>query len=364
MHTITKSIAIFIIATLALNAMAPALAHAAKHLQGDQVNANALVRDAYIAVTYRDGNDKQKSAKGWIDAIGDTSFTIRSGGLRDKTTIAYAKVLSIVMSEKSSVPATQMNEVNRVIRNKAQAIHQFNQQIATVMTREQIDLPKIRKGWYAHVVYTPESAKETVTGWIVSKDAKHHLAIKKQNWEILWIAHSDIDTLVVAKHKRDIDRWKNARQTGQLFKTKVRFKAPSISQRQIIGEVVEMNRDTVVIQGGHTFYQVPMSSISNFEVSLGQHRNTGKGFKIGLGLGLALLVPIAAVDLSDEDNAWRGLATYSTAVVIFPSIVALSTLMGATIKSEKWVEVPPQHLNLSIAATPEKGLRAALTVNF
>ena len=118
MHTITKSIAIFITATLVLNAMAPMLAQAAKHLQGDQVNANALVRDAYIAVTYRDGNDRERTARGWIDAIGETSFTIRSGGLKSKTTIAYAKVLSIIMSEESSVPATQMNEVNRFIRDK------------------------------------------------------------------------------------------------------------------------------------------------------------------------------------------------------------------------------------------------------
>ena len=360
MHTIGKSIAIFVTATLVLNAMAPALAHAAKHLQGEQVNANALVRDAYIAVTYRDGNDRERTAKGWIDAIGETAFTIRSGGLKSKTTIAYAKVLSVIMSEESSVPAKQMNEVNRVIRNKAQAIQRFNQQFPTVMTREQIDLKKIRKGWYAHVVYTPKRTKETVTGWIVGKGA-NRIAIKKQNWE-RWIAYSDIDTLIVAKHKRDIDRWKNARQT--LFNAKVRFKAPSISQRQIIGEVIKMNRDTVVIQGGHTFYQVPMSSISNFEVSIGQRRNAGKGFMIGLGLGLIILVPIALVDLNDEDNDWRGLATFVTAVYIFPSIVVLSTLMGATIKSEKWVEVPPQRLNLSIAPTPDKGLRAALTFNF
>ena len=124
-HTIGKSIAIFITTALVLNAMAPALIHAAKHLQGDQVNANTLVRDAYIAVTYYDHNDRERTAKGWIDAIDETSFTIRSGGLKSKTTIAYAKVLSIVMSEKSSVPATQMNEVNRFIRNmKAREIEQ------------------------------------------------------------------------------------------------------------------------------------------------------------------------------------------------------------------------------------------------
>ena len=121
MHTednIIKSIAIFATATILFNAMAPTIAQAAKHLQGEQVNANALVRDAYIAITYYDHNDRERSARGWIDAIGETSFTIRSGGLKSKTTIAYAKVLSTIMSEASTVPAKQMNEVNRFIGKK------------------------------------------------------------------------------------------------------------------------------------------------------------------------------------------------------------------------------------------------------
>ena len=115
MHTITKSIATFATAVLLFNAMAPTLAQAATHLQGEQVNANAMVRDAYIAVTYYDRNNRERTARGWIDAIGETSFTIRSGGLKSKTTIAYAKVLSIIMSEASTVPAKRMNEVNRFI---------------------------------------------------------------------------------------------------------------------------------------------------------------------------------------------------------------------------------------------------------
>ena len=156
MHTITKSIAISVTATLVLNAMASMLAHAAKHLQGDQVNANALVRDAYIAVTYRDGNDRERTARGWIDAIGETSFTIRSGGLKSKTTIAYAKVLSIIMSEESSVPATQMNEVNRFIRDekrrkaelkaKTGVIHLQGEQVkADTLSKKENGLERIAK---------------------------------------------------------------------------------------------------------------------------------------------------------------------------------------------------------------------------
>ena len=136
--------------------MAPALAHAAKHLQGDQVNANALVRDAYIAVTYRDGNGQERTARGWIDAIGETSFTIRSGGLKSKTTIAYAKVLSIIMSEESSVPAKQMNEVNRFIKDekrraaelkaKTGVIHLQGEQVkADTLSKKENGLERIAK---------------------------------------------------------------------------------------------------------------------------------------------------------------------------------------------------------------------------
>ena len=385
MHTITKSIAIFVTATLVINAMAPALAHAAKHLQGDQVNANALVRDAYIAVTYRDGNGRERMARGWIDAIGETSFTIRNGGLKSKTTIAYAKVLSIIMSEESSVPATQMNEVNRFIRDqKSRAAEQKARTGVIHLQGEQIVPEKITKGWYAHAIYTSENQKETATGWIITKDAKHIVIHEFKNkarfvgktWERAYgdidtIAYGDIDAIVVAnaKYRGSVEELKNASNAMQRFMThnaKVRFKAPSLSKSRIVGEVVKMTQDTLLIREGRTFLEVPMSSISNFEASLGQRRNAGKGFMIGLGLGYAVVVTAAIADSNSNDeiilpNEWPGIPLETIA---FLPIVVLSTLMGTIIKSEKWVEVSPQHLNLSIAPTPEKGLRAALTFNF
>ena len=322
MHTIGKSIAIFITATFVLNAMAPALVHAAKHLQGDQVNANALVRDTYVAITYRDGNDKQKSAKGWIDAIGETSFTIRRGGLKSKTTIAYAKVLSIIMSEASSVPATQMNEVNQFIRNmKAREIEQAKEEASEAMAPV--------------------------------------------------LAHADSQNTKANQTPIQLIKTPNAR---------VRVQAPVISKKRIIGRIVRMTQDTLVIEGtgwifmpgrrtpvekGRTLYRLPLSAITNTEVSLGQRRNTYKGLAIGLGLGLAVLVAAIPAPLDEDELGLGAGAVFGVvAVVIVPSIVVLATLMGAATKSEKWVEVPPQRLNLSIAPTLDKGFRAALTVNF
>ena len=376
--------AIFITAALVLNAMVPKLAHAATQRHGDQVNANALVRNAYIAITYYDHNDEKRMARGWIDAVGETSFTIRSGGLKGKTTIAYAKILSIIMSTEASVPAKQMSEVDRFIRNE-----QMKAASVTVMTRKEVAPEKIKKVWYAHVVYTSEGVKVTTAGWIDAKDAEGIAIYNGEGLKKWKMAYGDIDTLAVAKYRRAVEGWQNLRQAVQLFSNddpksgqrldlfnaKVRFKVPSVSKWRMVGKVVEMKRDTLVIesgrqkrivevaavtsQDGQTLYQVPIASISNFEVSIGQHRHTHTGLSLGLILSAGL---ITLATISQERAVSIGVGTVAMRVCV--PLTAITTLMGAAIESEKWVEVPPQRLNLSIAPTPEKGLRAALMVNF
>ena len=272
---VTKSIALIATVTLLLNAIAPTLAQAAKHLQGDQVNANALIQNAYAIVTYYE-NNKLKRERGRIKAIGDTSFTIQNS-LLGKATIAYTKVSSMVMGKD----VVRMEREMKKIETETKAIQRF----------------------------------------------KTHNA-------------------------------------------KVRVKAPSLSKKRIVGEVVKMTQDTLLLREGRTFLQVPMSSITNLEVSLGQRRNTGKGFRIGLGVGLAVSTSlfIYAGYLSKKYKDVHGnidaLAPGLAGAYLGPSIVILSTFIGAATKSEKWVEVSPQRLNLSIAPTSTKGLRAALAVNF
>lgn len=284
----SRAIAIFVIATVLLNAIAPSLAHAATLLQGARVNTNTLVRDAYVHVTYSDRSGEQKVVKGWIYAVNETSFTIRSGGLKSKKTITYDKVVSVIMSDDSTVPAKQMNEVNRFVREMSK-------------------------------------------------------------------------------------RWKNARQVKRALWTDAKVRIQAL-QRQTIGRLVKMTSDTLVIQSGRTFFQIPRASISRLEVSIRQ-RNTREGMLFGFVLGLGVLAPIAIADASAEENAWRGLATTITALYVSLPIYLLCTLIGAAIKSDKWVEVPPQSLNLSLAplsavtgtaqaGTSTKGLRATFTFNF
>ena len=365
----------FVTATLLLNAMAPTLAYAATYLQGTEVNTNTLIQDAYVAVTYYDSKNKQTLEKGWIDAIDETSFTIRSG-LWGKKTIAYTKILSLVMSEEATT-LRQMNEVNRwFIGNMAErgpetelaAIQLLNQKTVTIMSSGQIDPSEITKEWYAHIVYTPQGA--TGIGRIVGKDSSH-IALK-YGTDTYDIAYNDIDTLIVAKRMQEIE---NYRETGAKYNARVRVYAPSIQKGQMVGKLIKMMQDTLIIQKGRSFYQVPVSSISTFDVSLKQYRNTGKGLIIGLGagafiIGFTIISTYREEKRIDQSSGDTSLSYYTLGIETLVGYSAgalvclLSTLIGAATKSDKWVEVPPKRLNLSLAPTSGKGLRAGLTFNF
>ena len=377
---IFRSLSIVMVGAILLNAIAPTLAYAATYLQGAEVNANTLVRDAYVQVKYYDSNGEQKLAKGWIDAIDETTFQIRSRALFGKKIIAYDRVLSVIMSEESTTPVKQINEVDQFMRKRVvdqakqdrlqAAIQKLNQKPVTVMVHGQIDSSQIPGNWYVHVVYTSKEKKGNATGCIVNKTANDIIILNNQQY---WkIAYNDIDTLRIAKNMRDIARY---RELGAKYNAKVRVQAPSIQKKWMVGELVKMTQDTLVIHSGRTFFQVPSSSISNLEVSIGYKRNTGKGFKIGLGAG-AVIIGLTSISTYrekkriDQRSGDTSLSYYTLHIATLVGYSAgafvclLSTLIGATIKSNKWVEVPPDRLNLSIAPTSTKGLRAALTFNF
>ena len=121
-----------------------------------------------------------------------------------------------------------------------------------------------------------------------------------------------------------------------------------------------MTPDTLVIQRGRKLFSVPRSEISNFEVSLRQRRNTMKGLAVGLALNAFLWGAVA----SSDDNEKNNIGLIYVLWIATPSLLIIPLSIGAIIKSDKWVEVPPQRLNLSLAPTSTKGLRAAFTFNF
>ena len=393
-YNASRAIAILVTTALLLNAMMPTLAYAATYLQGAEVNANTLVQDAYVAVavTYYDSNGKQKLEKGWIDAIGETSFTIREGGFLGKKTIAYDKVLSVIMSDESTVPAKQMNEVNRFPREKKREIERAETLLlnamaptlahaATYLQGAEVNANTLVRDAYVQVTCRDRNGQEkTERGWIDGVGETSFTIFGKEAIaydKVLSVIMSNEST-VPAKQMNEVNRFirnmkakklkneqaynqANEDHTTQLLNQKtvaikVRVQAPSVLKRRTVGRLVKMTQDTLVIQRGRRFYEVPRSSISNLEVSLGQHRHTGKGLLIGAGLGTTIFV--AGVIEDRDPGPLQGLATLIGVIGGF-SIILFSSY---AIKSDKWVEVevPPQRLNLSLAPTSTKGLRLRL----
>ena len=72
---IFRSLSIVMVAAILFNAMAPTLAYAATYLQGAEVNADTLgSRCLCCKSLITIAMNKQKSEKGWIDAIAETTF--------------------------------------------------------------------------------------------------------------------------------------------------------------------------------------------------------------------------------------------------------------------------------------------------
>ncbi len=294
------------------------------------------------------------------------------------TMVMAVAILLNAMAPMFAYATTQRQDMEQTPQNPYE-------KTVTVMSRGQIDSSKITMGWYAHAVYTSEEGtKRTATGQIMEKGTDYILIRVEDKALKSWktIAYRDVDILVVAQHTRDIEAWRNARQTQrhgeqpmQKFyagEPRVRVYAPSIRKGWMVGKLIKKTQDTLVVRGeltlyGRRFYQVPLSSISNLEVSTGYHRNTFKGMKIGIGISLGLIAIMAVGMVAYEPMIILapdvlGIALFSSYVLV--PITTLTTIIGAMSKSDKWLAVSPQRLNLSVAPTSTKGLRVALTFNF
>ena len=345
------------IVAILLNAMAPALAHAATYLQGAEINTNTLIRDAYVAVTYRDSNDQEKTEKGWIDAVGETSFTIRSGGLMDKKPIAYDKVLSVVMSDESTVPAKQMNEVNRFMREMReretreaeQAMRNPKKKIVVVMARGAIDSAKIAKGWYAHVVYTSEGAKETGTGKIIHRDSDQLLIQNRNSFWRQSIAYRDIDTLLIAKYERDIERRKIdniSRQSRIVGKVTVGFGSGALLG--MAGALTLYDRDCT-------------GSWCGLERLLSGYI----GYTIGVPIGVSVTDPhdrFMSSLVGSVMGGVMGIVLTASTWKLWPSLL-ICPIIGATIRSEL-TRKPPEARHFSVGLAPNSDGRLSAIATF
>ena len=247
-----------------------------------------------------------------------------------------------------------------------------------VMTHSNLDPSKLKLGWHAYVVYRFEDMTRAELTEIIDLDEKRvvvrsNYAGGDQFWADGEIAHDDIIIIVAAEKRRDITEWRNARQVIRHLplNPRIRFNASRSAnagrgRRSGVGRLHEVRQDTIVIGAGlsrHEVFRVPISSIDNFEINIGRHRNTIKGMNIGLLLGLGVLGRVAYSD-SKRSGEWKWFPTAFTAFCISLPVFVCSTLIGYSIKTDRWVDVPLKGLELSVAPTRNKGLGAGLSFEF
>ena len=233
----------------------------------------------------------------------------------------------------------------------------------TVLSGEKTDLEKLRIGWHAHVEYRSSGVIRTVTGVIARKDA-NHLMIESGSFDRRTIRSGDIVRVLVTRKRNEMKRWRKARDAmRELQGPKVRLKAPSIMSGWTIGRFAGSTANTLEILSKRGYERVLISSIETLEVSLGRHRNTKKGMAIGLLVGVALGVWAEASDSSKGYEMEELLDAYAVLVGV-PAATLVGTLIGAAIETERWVDVSPSRINLSVSPTRDNGFRAELSLDF
>ena len=381
-----KSIALILTATLMSNAIAPALAHAATQLRGaqqaDPAIEAAIQRLHAKAVTVMPGkeldlkklspglyayvvfnsNEVENAATGRIVSY-DSNRVVIAAGEGKGWEIARQDIMVLAFSDNPGGI-----ELWRMSRRE---MSQVQESVMSVMSGENLDLTTLKKGWHAHVDYRISGVKRSATGVIVRRDANHIVIEPRKKSRVRWTIRSDdIERIIVARKRRDMDRWQRTKRAmRELQGPRVRLKASSISPEWVTGRFIGSVQDTLEILSERGAERVPRASVKDLEVSMGLHRSTIKGIGIGFLSGLGAAILIYPHDVSDNDRRekvgeWEGNDRFFYAVLAVPLATLCGTLVGVRTISEKWVEVSPSRINLSIAPTRDRGLQAAVSFKF
>ena len=345
-------------------------------------NAAILIRMLYemdVWVMPRRHLDLSKIAKGFYAHVVYTSkgASDTAAGVIRKIDAGGMEIMSkATVPEKTHIHYAEIDTI--VVAKDRPALERWRRRVGgrfVVMSRGTIDLSAMRKGWHAFMVYEFEDGRRGELVRILDTRERHlvirsSFAGRNRFWAGGEIALDDIVFIVAAEDRGDIVAIRHARRILRHLplNPRIRLKSPSAGRGAsrsdwVVGRLHEVRQDTLVIGVGlsrNEVFEVPISSIRDFEINIGRHRNTKKGMTIGLLLGLA---PIA-YSASKTSGGWKRYFTALTAVYISIPVFVCSTSIGHSIQTDRWIEVSPGRLNLGIAPTQNKGLGAVLSFHF
>lgn len=330
-------------------------------MSGKDLDLNRLSPGLYAYVVFN-LNEAESAAIGRIVSC-DSNRIVVAAGAGGGWEIALHDIVVLAVADNPGGI-----ELWRMARREMLEVQETSM---TVLSGESLDLGNLRIGWHAHVDYRSSGISRSATGVIARIDAnKIEIRPGKKPAVRQKIRAGNIERIIVFRKRSEMDRWRKAREAiRQLQGPRVRLRAPSISPEWMIGRFAGSIQDTLEILSERGTERIPRALVKDLDVSMGRHRSTIKGLSIGFlaGLGTAfLLYPYNVYDddrrgeVGERDRADR----FFYAVLVVPLATVCGTLVGARTISEKWVEVSPSRINLSLAPTRDKGLRAAVSFNF
>lgn len=352
-----------ILALALLNQMFLSTVQAVTHLVNEAVVPESLVLDHFAVVKYLNHKGKLQTARGFIRSIGTDTLHIRNGLWR--ADIAYRDVAMLVMAPESQ-------EVDQFLRQLADhkahhkndqkdvgiALRLFQKKTVIQMTGDQIDKGELKENRYVVVNYTQDAKPLMAFGRIRGFGGQGLIVKGDREWRIPYDA---VDALTLADDKGNINRF---REKGAVYDAKVLVTAPALLEKPIWGRLEQIRGDTLVVRQFRNKEQmfVPVSEIQKMEVSTGMRGRTGTGLMLGLGIS-AVIMTLGIVSAARDEGELAGLQVYVAGVMSVP-ILGICTLLGALSRTDHWVEVPTDRLDLGLRPLDPQGPKAVFSIRF
>lgn len=389
-----KTTALVLVSTLLMETLVPGISHAQHEIAVQRTNViagpdegiakrnepapstmnHAVSRsdESDVVVMSRGRLDTSKLTKGWyahvVYTLDGAKRTV-SGKTADRK-VGHITIKSVQKPWKywriaqddieMLVTYKDRRNVERWLRTRP-ALLRLYENVLEIAFSESVHLDSLKKGSYAFVDYKSAGERRSITGKIAGTE-DNRILIQSSPWKKQAVVHDQIEKLVVGRNRKTLGGWLREEYP------KVRLKASSISRKWISGSFVGSTSDALELLSNDRVQRIPLSSIEEFEVSIGRVNHMAFGIKMGIVLSVAL--PVLAATLMDGPGEAHGLlptnrrpgVSYLTKVAL--PIILGSTFIGYSIKNDRWVEDSPRRLNLGVAASGNSGVGAALTFDF
>ena len=148
---------------------------------------------------------------------------------------------------------------------------------------------------------------------------------------------------------------------------RVRFEAPSMGPKRVVGQVLATREDCLRLrlEDGREV-EVSLADIRQLEVGRGLRSKTVEGAAIGALTGASVLLGALIADRGVCDEDLGGCKAYGTVAVVGAiSGTLLGALIGSQVKTDRWKRVPQrQRATLRFGPTPGKGVAVSLSIAF